>query len=165
MGFIALAFREFFVKRLVRALALSVWAVAIPAAAASVAGTVVTAKSGEHALIIWDATPAVAGFVANKQTHDAAMESLESQAMQLAGQRAPSLPGSKTITVRVVYQKIGAVNPAYGTPTFAGVEHVFDLTLDASVAKTQSADLAKALAAGTTPKGVTLQMSGALPPL
>jgi hypothetical protein len=153
-------------KNLARPLALAAFAIVFPVAvAAAVQGTVVTAKSGAHAMVIWDATPAVAGIVSDKQPRDAAMKSLESQAMQIAGQRAPSLSDAQTITVRVVYQKTGAVNPAYGTPTFAGVERVFDLTVDAAAAKSQSAALSQALAAGNTPKGVTVQVSGELPPM
>jgi len=147
------------------ALLLLAVAAAVPAAASTVQGTVVTAKTGTNALIMWDSTPAIESIVSNKQPRDAAMKSLESQAMQIAGQRAASLPDSKTITVRVVYQKIGAVNPAYGTPTFAGIERVFDLTVDSSAVKTQSDALAKSLAGGTTPKGVTLQVTGELPPM
>ena len=168
MGAEALAVLEnTFLRYFIRALTSATFAFALTggAALASVSGTVVTAKSGEHALILWDATPAVVTIVDNKQPRDAAMESLESQAMQIAGERAPALTDAKTITVRVVYQKIGAVNPAYGTPTFAGVERVLDLTVDAPTAKTQSGALAKSLASGTTPKGVTLQVTGVLPPL
>ena len=128
-------------------------------------GNVVMAKGGSHPLLIWDCTPALAEMVRNKVPGNTALSTLESQAMHIAGQRAGSLPQAKTITVRVLYEKIGSINPAYGTPTFTGIERVFDLSADAKVAKRQSDAFAKDLARGTTPKGVTVTQTGKLPPM
>lgn len=101
----------------------------------------------------------------NKQSASQALATLEAKAMHIAGEHAGTLGDSATIAVRGIYSKVGAVNPAYGTPTFAGIEKIFDLTVPILSAKTQSASLAQALAKGFTPRAVTITVTGKLPPM
>lgn len=132
-------------------------------AEAGVDGTVIMAKAGDRPLFLWDCTPVVTKMVETKQPRDAALRELESDAMTIASERAATT-GARSLTVRVVYQKTGAVSPTYGTATFEGVEHVFDLTVDTSDAKSHGASFASSLANGTAPKSVTVSIAGALPP-
>lgn len=137
--------------------------VALPALADL--GTVVVAKTGPTPLLLWDATPLVTQVVQNKQPREAALRDLESQAMQILGQHARGLKHAKSLTIRVLYQKTGAVSPVYGTATFEGVERVFELTASSADARAHAKQLAEGIARGTVPRGVRLNVTGTLPPL
>jgi len=127
-------------------------------------GMVVVAKGGASPLLLWDATPLVTTIVTNKQPRPAAMRDLESQAMQILGDRVRALPRAKTLTIRMIYQKTGAVSPVYGTATFEGIERVFELTAPASDARLHAKQLADALGHGSLPASLHLNVTGTLPP-
>ena len=128
-------------------------------------GMVVVAKGGAAPLLLWDATPLVTTIVANKEPRPAAMRDLESQAMQILGERVRELPRAKTLTIRLIYQKTGAVSPVYGTATFEGIERVFELSASANDARMHAKQLADALGRGSVPSGIHLDVTGALPPM
>jgi hypothetical protein len=146
------------------ALSLAALLFATPASAA-IKGDVFQSKGGDSPFFVWDATPVVVDLVNAKVSRDAALHGLEANSIDLLAEREPSLKGAKRLTVRVIYQKIGAVNPAYGTATLTGVEQVFDLSVDASTIVARHKALSKALAAGKVPSGVRIAMTGELPPL
>jgi hypothetical protein len=145
------------------------WCIALCAALALPAlgdqGTVVVAKGGARPLLLWDATPVVTATVANKQPRDQALRDLESQAMRILSEHANALKHAKTLTIRVIYQKTGAVSPVYGTATFEGIERVFELTAPAADARLRAKQLADAIGRGTVPAGIRLDVTGKLPPL
>ena len=128
-------------------------------------GMIVVAKGGASPLLLWDATPLVTTIVSNKQPRPVAMRDLESQAMQILGERVRALPRAKMLTIRMIYQKTGAVSPIYGTATFEGIERVFELTAPANDARSRPKQLADELARGSVPAGVRLDVSGKLPPI
>ncbi len=134
-------------------------------ALADVKGDVFQSKGGEEPLLVWNATPAVVDIVDAKQPRDAALHDLEASAVDVLAERAPTLKDAKRLTVRVVYEKTGAVNPAYGTATFLGVERLFELSADAATIQTSHQALADALRAGKVPAAVHIVASGVLPPL
>ncbi|MBV8727280.1 MAG: hypothetical protein JO233_05810, partial [Candidatus Eremiobacteraeota bacterium] len=81
------------------------------------------------------------------------------------GTRAHSLRRAQTLTIRMIYQKTGAVSPVYGTATFEGIERVFELTAPANDARTRTKQLADALKHGSVPPGIVLNVTGQLPPI
>ena len=141
------------------------FSLALAVAARADSGMVVVAKGGANPLLLWDATPVVTTTVANKQPRDAALRDLESQAMQILGERSGALRRAKTLTIRVIYQKTGAVSPVYGTATFEGIERVFELRAPAADARLHAKTFADSLAHGSVPRGVALTVTGKLPPI
>ena len=94
-----------------------------PAEDAPIPGHVVIAIASGNALVIWDASPAVAAIVNDKASDADANARLERDALRVMAQSLPKLDkGSKAVKVRVIYNKTGAVSPVYGAATFAGVE-------------------------------------------
>lgn len=146
-----------------RTLSACLCAFLLAAPALAEGGTVVVAKAGATPLLLWDATAMVTAAVASKRPREAALRDLESQAMQILGRHARALNNAKSLTIRVIYQKTGAVSPVYGTATFEGVERLFELT--APYEKVLHAkQLADSIARGTVPSGVRLNITGTLPP-
>ncbi|MBV9276958.1 MAG: hypothetical protein JOZ97_01835 [Candidatus Eremiobacteraeota bacterium] len=127
-------------------------------------GMVVVAKGGDKPLLLWDATPVVTTIVSTKQPRQPALQDLESRAIQIVGQRVGSLKRAKNVTIRLIYQKTGAVSPVYGTATFEGIERLFELTVVADDARAHAKQLADALEHGTVPRGVSVNVTGKLPP-
>ena len=119
---------------------------------------------GESPLLIWDATPAVVDIVAAKSPRSVALHQLEGSAIDVALQRLATMKRAKRITVRLIYQKIGAVNPEYGAATLTGVERVFELTADASAIRSDHVHLTEMLTQGNVPPGIHLVLNGELPP-
>jgi len=135
-----------------------------PAALAddAVPGHIVLAKPDGQALVIWDASSVVAAIVKNKINDTQANDLLERDAAKVLQKTTPELDKSaKTITVRIIYAKSGAVSPIYGTPTFTGFERYATLTAtlaDVKSKKTQF-DAKTAL-----PPGFAYKVIGLLPP-
>ena len=110
------------------ALALPVFA-PLAAPAQPVPGAVSVARTTEDALIIWDASAEVGGFVSNKTPDDQANAQLRHDAVRVAAANISKIEKSaKTVTVRVIYTKTGAVSPVYHSETFAGVVRYATLT-------------------------------------
>lgn len=126
-------------------------------------GTVVLAKTSPDALLIWDASPELADMIAAKQPDDQILKTLEADALTILAERAKSL-SSGNIALRVVYQRSGAVSPAYGAPTFAGVERLFIMEAKRTDVAPQESAWRSALQSGSTAHGLTVTMTGKLPP-
>jgi hypothetical protein len=129
-----------------------------PAAHADVPGNVIMAKAGDDPLFIWDATPAVQTELAKKQDTKASLGDLELAAAQILSDKLRSMKSLQQASVQIVYQKIGAVSPEYGTATFAGIEKL------ATIHATRAAIEAATSGATSLPPGFTVTIIGTLPP-
>jgi hypothetical protein len=138
-------------------------AVASPAPLES-QGTVVVAKAQGDAIILWDVTPAVAPLVAQPETADAKVNALATAAGKILVDRAKELSRAVSVTIRVLYQKTGDVSPLYRTATFLGVEKVLEVTASRQAAAHNADAWAAELAKGVVPSGMTVKVTGALPP-
>jgi hypothetical protein len=147
------------------AFVLAIIPIGTPADAPAPGGTVLLAKTGEQALVIWDATSTVTTIVSDKTPRDVALQTLESQAVTVAASKAPVLPSAKTITVRIIYEMSGDVSPVYKTATFTGFQHLVAVTVPKLDLAKNAASYSKALAAGTVPADVKVDKTGDLPPL
>jgi hypothetical protein len=99
----------------------------------AVPGAVVLARASSDALLIWDASDDVAAIVKDKASDADANARLERDAVRVLASHANEIGKSaKTITLRVIYSKTGAVSPVYGTPTFLGTERYATLSADAA---------------------------------
>jgi hypothetical protein len=127
------------------------------------AGNVIMARGGSTPLYVWNATPYVAQLVTDKLLGDPGLHALEATAVTALADKAKSATAD-TLSMRVVYEKTGAVSPIYGTPTMAGVETVVTLTAERKSLIASGAAWATQVGGGTTPAGLTLAVSGALPP-
>jgi hypothetical protein len=156
--------------RLARLALAVVLAVGIPLAASgdALSSKPVIARLGPDALVLWDATTVVAQIVSDKATDADANVRLEHGALAALAETAPSLADAKTITVRVIYAKTGAVSPVYGAATFAGVERYATLEISGADARSDAGKWKEAAAAagpaGLFPKSVTFTVTGVLPP-
>lgn len=109
---------------------LTFFAPAIAGYAQGVPGHVIIARTSGDAIVIWDATAVVTSIVNEKLSNGDANDLIEHDALIVAVRAAPSLrPNTRTLTVRIGYNEIGAVNPAYGGATFAGIEHYATLNV------------------------------------
>lgn len=126
----------------------------------------VIARTQGDALVLWDATELVTQIVNDRATDSDADARLANGALKALAQTAPHLSDAKTITVRVVYARTGAVSPVYGTPTFAGVERFATLEIAGPDARSDAGHWKEAAAAapGELPKSVTFTVTGKLPP-
>jgi hypothetical protein len=128
-------------------------------------GTVVQARAGANPLFLWDATAAVTAIVEKKQPREMALRELEVRALQILSARAMSVKSAKALTIRVIYQKTGAVSPIYGSATFEGVERLFELTVAPDPLRTQEKTMAQTINASKVPSGMRLVVTGELPPI
>src|SRR5258708_1515984 len=90
---------------------------------AAIPGRVIVSRGTGEGVIVWGASVEGASIVANKTADSPADNKLERDALKILG---PTLSGidksARTVTVRIVYYKTGAVSPVYGSPTFVGIE-------------------------------------------
>jgi len=126
-------------------------------------GTVIVARGGADAVLIWDATPVVAALTSSKTPHQECMRRLESEAMNVLAGHAVSLPVARTISVRVVYKKLGSVSPEYGDATLAGLEALFILSARRTDIVQYGKDIGRAPGSGATIKAAKLTVTGDLP--
>jgi hypothetical protein len=133
-------------------------------AAESLGPVVLTRVHGEPTAI-WDSTSDLAAIVATKPSAEDVLRRLEADALTVLVHKAKSLKGDeKALTVQVIYQRSGAVSPTYQTATFLGVEHLFTLKAVVAEAETNAAAWSAQLKAGKIPAGVTINVTGKLPP-
>jgi hypothetical protein len=121
-------------------------------------GSVIMAKAGESPLFIWDATPVVAIEVKQKQDTQTSLAHLEAAAARILIAKMQGMKSLQQASVRVVYQKIGAVNPQYGQATMAGIENL--VTVHATRAAAEHA----ATTVTSLPADFTATVDGKLPP-
>jgi hypothetical protein len=130
-----------------------------------VPGHAVLAKPAGDALVIWDASPVVASIVKSKTNDSDANDLLERDAARVLATMAPNVDKSaKTITVRVIYSKTGAVSPVYGTPTFMGIERYATLTVPAGDAQTDRDKWKELDPKAPVPAWFAFKVTGLLPP-
>lgn len=80
---------------------------------AVVPGHFVLARASQDALILFDASPEVAAIVSNKTSDADANDGLERDALKVLATLLPKLDQTtKSVTVRVTYNKTGAVSPS-----------------------------------------------------
>lgn len=140
-------------------------AAATAALADEVPGHAVLAKPAGDALVIWDASPVVASIVKSKTNDADANDLLERDAAHVLASMAPDVDKSaKTITVRVIYSKTGAVSPVYGTPTFMGIERYATLTVPAGDAQTDRDKWKELDSKAPVPGWFAFKVTGLLPP-
>jgi hypothetical protein len=150
---------------LLRAFACGAVLVVATAAAPLPAGPIVLARTGSDALVLWDASSEMISLIANKMPADAMMRKLESDAVVILGDRAKAVAsGTKTLTVQVIYQRSGAISPAYQTATFLGIEHLVAVKAPLPAAATRGDAWAEDVRNGKTPDELTVTVSGKLPP-
>ena len=140
------------------------FAFAGPPAVRPMQGHVVEARAtSASTLFLWDATPYVITLVHDRVLGNAGLRAIQATAATVLAQRAKTAR-SRDVVLRILYQKTGAVNPAYGAPTFEGVEVVAVLSARAKEVVRNGAAWAAQLAKGHAPKGLTVQILGRLPP-
>ncbi len=151
--------------RMILTAALMVSTVAATADSPPASGHLIVARTAGDALLIWDASVAVASIVNDKASDADADARLQHDALHLLSQSLNKLDASaKSVTLRIVYNKIGAVSPVYGAATLADVERYATLTaavrdLRDNRDKWRDAGPNKAL-----PSWITYKVNGRLPP-
>ncbi|HEY5096204.1 MAG TPA: hypothetical protein VII69_13915 [Candidatus Eremiobacteraceae bacterium] len=128
-----------------------------------VAGPVILARSGVQSTYLWEASPYVAKLVDDKNVGDAGLRTLEGTAVSVLRDKAVS-SHSKTLILRVVYTRSGAVSPVYGTLTFNGVENLATLTAARDAIIKFGAVWNEEIANGTIPHNLKVAITGKLPP-
>jgi hypothetical protein len=98
-------------------------------------GKVIVARTDGDATLIYNASPEVASIVTSKTSDADANDRLKRDALQALASRLPLLQKAKSVTVRVIYDKVGAVSPTYGSLTFSGVERYANLTMSIADAR------------------------------
>lgn len=130
----------------------------------SVEGQVIEARvMGSTTLYLWDATPYVVDLVHDHLVGTAGLVAFEEAAVRVLSERAKTA-ASKNIVLRVLYKKTGAVNPAYGTPTFTGVEKVFTMRASRKNVTKYAGRWIESLTRGVIPQGLLIEITGKLPP-
>jgi hypothetical protein len=99
-------------------------------------GKVIVARTDGDATLIYNASPEVASIVTSKASDADANDRLKRDALQALASKLSLLQKAKSVTVRVIYDKVGAVSPTYGSLTFSGVERYANLTMSIADAKT-----------------------------
>ncbi len=154
-------------KPVVACFAIAAALLAAPALAAQVRplqGNVIMAKSTPAAaLYVWNATPYVTQLVGDKLLGDPGMRAIEATALKALVAKAKGVHATE-LSIHVLYEKTGAVSPVYGTPTFMGMEKVATLRATRKRLLASGASWVDAVAAGTTPPGLTVEVTGKLPP-
>jgi hypothetical protein len=99
-------------------------------------GKVIVARTDGDAMLIYNASPEVASIVTSKESDADANDRLKRDALQALASKLSLLQKAKNVTVRVIYDKVGAVSPTYGSLTFSGVERYANLTMSIADART-----------------------------
>jgi hypothetical protein len=133
------------------------------AAAPALEGKVILTRVSADALVVWDATDRVVTLETAKTPMADIAQTLEAESATAAVSMLDSLGSAKTVTVRVVYQKTGAVSPEYGNASLQGVERLFAITYPIANLAAKAPGYADAFHKGTTPSGVTVTTLGKLP--
>ena len=99
-------------------------------------GKLIVARTDGDAMLIYNASPEVASIVTAKASDADANDRLKRDALQALASKLALLQKAKSVTVRVIYDKVGAVSPTYGSLTFSGVERYANLTMSIADART-----------------------------
>jgi len=130
-----------------------------------ISGAIIVAQtSPAGARLIWDATEYVTQLVADKLGGDAGVHAIEATALRALAEKGKALSAT-TLTLSVTYAKTGAVSPVYGSATFAGFEPLLTIAVKRGPLVEHAAAWSAQLANGTLPRGVTVSVTGKLPPV
>jgi hypothetical protein len=128
-----------------------------------VQGPVILARNGEQATYLWDASQYVSALVKARRFGDDGLHAIEATGISaLANKAAES--SARTLILKVVYTKSGAVSPVYGVSTFIGVENVFTMTVSRADLVKNGAAWAQSAANGSPPPQIKIDVTGQLPP-
>ncbi len=127
-------------------------------------GNVIVARPAGNALLIWDASADVTAIVANKTSDADARTLLERDAANaLATSLSKVANDASSVTLRVIYQKTGAVSPVYGSATFAGVERYATLRISGKDARADRDRWRELAADNPLPAWFAFDVTGELP--
>lgn len=127
------------------------------------AGSQVVAKAGGDAVVIWDATNWIVQLEPQHIPNPKLLARIKSESGELLLKKAGSLSAAKTLTVKVVYARIGAISKQYNNASFADFERLVSLKAKRSDALKNAAAWGKQFAAGKMPAGVKVTVTGRLP--
>jgi len=134
------------------------------APARPIIGTLILAKENGNALLIWDCTRELASLVARKTKPEDEIKTLKTDAVRALLQNSKRLAKTATtLTVRVVYNRVGEIDPRYGTPTFQGVERLMMLEAPVPLIPKAAASWIHAIETASPTKGLTVQVTGKVP--
>jgi len=142
--------------------ALAVFATARSGAADVPKGAVIVARSAPTALLIWDASSAVADLVVARNASDASTRTLEVEAIQILVARAPQLR-ARRVELRVQYAPIGVEGVAYQASTFANATPLLLLSTDRAMIATRHDAWIADIRDGRSPSGLSVKSLGAFP--
>lgn len=146
-------------------LALLAFTPVIVSADDSIGDHVVIARSSANATLIWDATDDVAFIMKQKLSDSAANMKLEHDGLSAIASQLGSLEKSTTsITLRIVYTKLGEFNAAYKAATLAGIEQYATLAMGGKEAFGNRGKWRTLSPAATIPAWVHYKVVGLLPP-
>jgi hypothetical protein len=145
------------------AAALSLSSPAIAVGADVILGSQVVAKAGATPVVLWDATPYVEKLVHQNLTHAKMFALIESTALRIAVERAPALVSAQTITVKVVYARIGAISPVYQNASFTDFERLLHVAVNRNQALANAARWSDADPNKPLPPGAVATVTGQLP--
>jgi hypothetical protein len=130
----------------------------------AVPGHAVLVRPDGDALVVWDASPVVATFVRAKSGDADANQTLEHDAIRVLARLVPLLdPTTKTVTVRILYAKSGAVSPVYNTAAFTGLER-YALLKASGTDVVSNRDRWESAENAPPPAWFTFSVTGKLPP-
>jgi len=125
-------------------------------------GNVVVARLSNSPVLIWDATNVVLDIVHKKMSDADANDVLERDALLAVASKSDVLKdASGTLTLRVIYNKVGALNPAYNAQTLVGIETYALATMPVQEARS---DAGARAADQKLPTWVHFSVVGKLPP-
>lgn len=128
-------------------------------------GHAVVARSNGDALLLWDASSEVSVIVSTKLSDDDANARLKRDAIRVLAASVPDVSKDATsVTIRVLYNKTGAVSPVYGAATFAGVEHYAEIKLSGADFFHDRDHWRESAERAPIPKWLTFHVLGQLPP-
>lgn len=127
-------------------------------------GHIIVARATSDALLIWDASAAVTKIVTARTPDSDANASLEREALQLLAGKVAELKDTKTISLRVIYNKTGDVSPIYGSATFAGVERYAVLSMATADLVADRDKWRELNEKAAVPAWIGFKILGALPP-
>ena len=117
-----------------------------------------------NALLLFDCTRELTDLVARKADSGSMIKEIEGNAVRaMAQKRSFVQKTASTMTIRVIYNRIGAINPAYGTPTLEGVERLMTLSASTRDVAKQASHWIDDISNGQKPKGLQVTIEGKVP--
>jgi hypothetical protein len=137
----------------------------VPSPADMAPAHAVVARSDGDALLLWDASSEVSVIVSTKLSDADANAKLKHDAIRVLAASIPDVSrDAKSVTIRVLFNKTGAVSPVYGAATFAGVEHYAEIKLSGPDFFHDRDRWRESSERAPAPAWLTLHVIGQLPP-